>query len=383
VTVPVPEGSTLDPVLFVMKGLKVSPIDRTNVLNITFRGSDRELGNKLVNTIVTSYAEFMNSTEATRASDSLRLMRQREESLRSRLAALQQNHQNLRKTSPQIGQGREAMNIPMATLREIGTQLAQTGTRRMELENRLRVSASFSKMINNSPATLSKLNAAPSEQLADASAPAATIAATAYPFTPDESSLAPPAVVSLADGTAVATADPTKIQEQLWRVKGQAMDLAAVYGPRHPEVAPSSSRFRSGRAVPKASSTPLRQSPSSSGPEGRRERSVGPLPWKMASTRKLDSFLFQEQQLMEDMQRVDQSYKATMEAMTQMEMASQALDGGAGSVIVKVLESPDLVENLVWPVPVQFLGLCAVVGFLGASVLLVLFQKRSAGPVTV
>jgi hypothetical protein len=277
------------------------------------------------------------------------------------------------------------MNIPMATLRDIGSQLAQTGTRRMELENRLRVSASFSKMIGT-PATLSKKDDAGSEQLVVADATAAagtTLVANAYPFTPNDSSHAPPAVVSLADGTAVATADPAKIQEHLWRVKGQAMDLASVYGPRHPEVRAlqqqitlwekrvAESQLNTTAAIA-VELEALKVAENDLSDKYREE---------MASTRKLDSFLFQEQQIVDDIQRVDQSYKATMEAMTQMEMASQALDGGAGSVTVKVLESPDLVENLVWPVPTQFLGLCAVVGFLVSSVLLVLFQKRSMGSV--
>ena len=133
----------------------------------------------------------------------------------------------------------------------------------MELENRLRVSASFSKMMG-SPATLSKRDGTNGEQLAVAETsgkvPVATaVAAAAYPFVPDESSQAPPAIVSLADGSAVATADPAKIQEQLSHMKGLAMDLASVYGPRHPEVR-LQQRVRSGRsALPKASSTrPLR-----------------------------------------------------------------------------------------------------------------------------
>lgn len=383
VPVAIPADSDLDPVLFVLKGLKVSPIEKTNVLNISFRGSDREMGNKLVNTIVSCYAEFMNSTEATRASDSLRLMRQREETLRARLASLQQKHQELRKDSPQIGQGRDAMNLPMATLKDIGSQLAATGTRRMELENRLRVSASFSKLMG-APATLSKREVK-SEAIADASGvtPVSTTVASAYPFVPDESSQAPPAVVSLADGTAVATADPAKIQEHLWRVKGLAMDLAQVYGPRHPEVRAlqqqitlwekrvAESQLNSTAAIA-VELEALKVAEHDLAEKYREE---------MVATRKLDSFLFQEQQIVDDIARVDQSYKATMEAMTQMEMAAQALDGGAGSLTVRVLESPDLVENLVWPVPAQFLGLCAVVGFLGSSVLLVLFQKRPQGAV--
>jgi len=384
VTVPVPEGSNLDPVLFVLKGLRVSPIEKTNVLKISFRGPDRDLANKLVNTIVDKYADYMKSSEAVRASDSLRLMRQREESLRNQLASLQQKHKDLRKESPQVGQGNDAMNIPLATLREIGNRLAQTGSRRMELENRLRVSTSLGRLVT-APATLSKANAAPSEEnaVADVSggtAPASPqLAAASFNLTPDQAVQNPPAVISLQDGSTVATADPARIQEQLWKVKGMAMDLAQVYGPRHPEVRALQQQMtmwekrvaESQLNATAAIAVELEALKVAEQDLSERYQS------ELQATRELDGYLFQEQQIMDEIRRVDLTYKATLDATTQMEIASQALDGGQGSILVRVLERPELVENLVWPQPPQFLGLCAVIGFLASSVVLVLFQRRT------
>jgi hypothetical protein len=268
VKVDIPEGSDLNPVLYVLKGLRVTPIQKTNVLKVSFRGPSRETANQLVSTVISCYSDYMKSTEAVRASDSLKLMRSREGNLRSQLLALQGKHEQLRKVSPQIGQGHEAMSIPMANLRGIGDQLANTSGRRMELENRLRVSASFSKLSGN-PATLSKSNApSVSNAVADASTPGAVqLTTAAYPVTPSDSTQLPPAVISLQDGTTVATADPVRIQDQLWKVKGQAstwrrsMDLVIL------KFAPCSSRSPSGRnALPKDSRTPPPQLPWNSKP---------------------------------------------------------------------------------------------------------------------
>ncbi len=380
VKVELPEGSEMDPVLYVLKGLKVSPIQKTNVLMISFRGSDREVANQLVTTVISCYSDFMKSTEAVRASDSLRLMRQREQDLRSQLATLQQKHESHRKSSPQIGQGAEAMALPMAKLRGIGDQLAQTSGRRMELENRLRVSASFSKLATN-PATLSKGNAPSMKNaLADASTKNSTDLATAYPFIPGESSQVPPAVISLQDGSMVATADPARIQEHLWRVKGQALDLAQVYGPRHPEVRALQQQIAvwEKRVAESQSNSTAAIAVELEALKVAEQDLTDRYQKEISETRHLDSFIFQEQQIIDETRRVDAAHTATLEAMTQMEMASQALDGGQGSISVRVLESPELVENIVWPLPIQFLGLCAVIGFLLSGVTLVLFQRRPA-----
>jgi uncharacterized protein involved in exopolysaccharide biosynthesis len=157
--------------------------------------------------------------------------------------------------------------------------------------------------------------------------------------------------------------------------------LAQVYGPRHPEVralqqqiAVWEKRVAEGQSNATAAIAveleALKVAEQDLSDRYQKE---------MKSTRELDTFIFQEQQIIDDVRRVESAHKATMEAMTQMEMASQALDGGQGTILVRVLESPELIENQVWPLPIQFLGLCAVIGFLGASVVLVLFQRRTAG----
>ena len=385
VKVNVPAGSKLDPVFYVLKGLRVTPIQKTNVLNISFRGPDREQADRLVTTIISCYSDYLKSTEAVRTSDSLKLMRQSEENLRSQMAALQQKHEQLRKESPQIGQGHDAMTIPMARLREIGNQLAQTSGRRMDLENRLRVSASLSKL-PETPATLRKADSALADGtvLADASASNAAQLTAAYPFTPGESSSAPAVVISLQDNTTVATADPVRIQEQLWKAKAQALDLAQVYGPRHPEVRALNQQIVlwERRLVESQANTTAAIAVELEALKVAEQDLSDRYQKEMNATRELDTFIFREQQMIDEIRRVEAAHKTTLEAATQMDMAAQALDGGQGSILVRILESPELVENRVWPMPAQFIGLCAVIGFLGSSVLLVLFQRRLAGATT-
>ena len=382
VKIDLPQGSKLDPVVFVLNALRVTPIQKTNVLKVSFRGPDREQADRLVTTIISRYSDYLKSTEAVRTSDSLKLMRQSEENLRSQLAALQQKHEQLRQESPQIGQGHDAMTIPMARLRGIGDQLAQTSGRRMDLENRLRVSASLSKL-PETPATLRKADSAAlgGTVLAEASASDAAPLKAAYAFTPSESSSAPAAVISLHDQTTVATADPARIQEQLWKAKSQALDLAQVYGPRHPEVRALDQQIAAWekRLADSQTNTTAAIAVELEALKFAEQDLSDRYQKEMNATRALDTFIFREQQIIDKIHRVEAAHKTTLEAATQMGMAAQALDGGEGSILVRVLESPELVENMVWPIPIQFIGLCAVIGFLGSSILLVLFQRRPAG----
>lgn len=376
-----PEGSMVDPVSLLLRRLSVSPLDDTNVMKIAIRGPDAEECNQLVHAVFESYSEHLTHQERDRNSETVALLRDQEDDLRTRLRELQEEHRELRIRSPQIGGGKEAYSIPMAVIGDIRNRLADTNRRRMELENKLRVSTTYSRASSPHREQLDGVDG-PSISEGSGNRPPGTQFAALFSLKPDvdaELPLDKPSTdISLAETAVAAPVEPVQIQQKLWDAKMQVMDLRTVYGSKHPEVVALEEKIDwweqrlNESHVGEAAATSLELESLKTSERELTQR----YEQELATTKTLDTYLLEEQHLLNEIGRVEDVYKSTLTALTDTELEGQALENGHSSIVVRMLEPPELTGKQVWPKPIQFLAVCVAIGLVGGCVVVSLAEFR-------
>ena len=91
----------------------------------------------------------------------------------------------------------------------------------------------------------------------------------------------------------------------------------------------------------------------------------------------LDTSMLKEQNALADIQRVQDLHDFTAKQLRELEFADEALASGQITTMVRMLEAPDGTSKLVWPRPLQFISLCAVLGFVMGCVLVTLAERMA------
>jgi uncharacterized protein involved in exopolysaccharide biosynthesis len=127
------EGSEEEHLASVLSSFTVTPVDRTNVLVLSYFGPNPDDGVRLVEATIESYRGFVhkNNQAETHALD---ILTRKEQELREDLGALEAQYAAFRTDSGLVGSNQEFLRASRGTLNMLETQMAEARIRRLDLE---------------------------------------------------------------------------------------------------------------------------------------------------------------------------------------------------------------------------------------------------------
>lgn len=376
--------------------LNVVPVGSTSVLQISLRGASAPELVHLVGAIIDSYVSFTNEMQHGDYSETLRLLTEREATLRDELGQLESRFEEMRAGNELFGEGKEAFAVHRTLLEGISQRLSETRIHRIDAENQLRGLAQARPWPTavdtvalthpprqeagavREPARVRTTSTVSSAHIATSAERDAQLAAVPLATRPAPDGNGPqPAAPAQLPG-AVAAIDEVTIQQRIWDAESRALDLGKVYGPQHPEMRAVQQQITLWKQIledvrqeaPRAMAGSLEVLTST-------ERYLDKqYAQAFADLKSLDLALLQEQRAMENIRRVQAIHHATLEQIEGLKLTSQALADGRPLVTVRKLDGPEPVTELVWPRTSQVLALTSLVGLLCGFVVLVAVDHR-------
>jgi len=342
-----------DPVADALDALSVMPVPGTNVLSISFVGPDPQQATRTVEAIIAAYRAYLHQLDHDGHLESLRLLTQSEKELRRDLEAWQEQYRQLRKSNPLIGEGRDAAAVQKALLRHLGERLTECRTRRMEMENRMRV-------------------------MRDGRGTSVAGAPADPPWVQASLSRSPG-----ADGTmkvAGRSPDTRMIRHELFAAQAEVEALAADYGPKHPAMRAAAQKVAAWQqrlTQSEAEAAALLEQELAAA--RMHEQQLADLYRREFDRIKIvDAHLIEEQQVLDRIGRIRSVHDSILTQVAQWQLADQALSGGRSGVKVSTLEAPDVAERLVFPPPSLTLAVCLVVGLVAGAGIVTLVERTDA-----
>lgn len=383
----VPGDREGDPLTYLMRTLRVSPVVGTDVLKIGVRGESPRQTVELADAIIAGYREYLGQEEHARNVASLERLKLREQDAVAQLATVQDEYREFRKTSPFLGNGKDAVLVQLAALRNLGDMTNTVKNRRMDLESKLRVFASATPVGDlpvsaELPATATAFKRP--EHLVDGRGGSRTAEATdddlVKQFDPgflETVEFDPATVVSQGDAK-VAAQELSQLQLELRQAEARLQELTGRgFGTRHPEVAAAHRQIDrlEGRLhnMQNASAVALAQEVKAL---KLTEQNLAALyETELDAAKSQETYATQEQQFLDRMRRLEELHHAIVAQRIETQVADEALANGNGSVVVEVLEEPELSESQVWPKPLPFLAVCSIVTLVGGSLVISLWPR--------
>lgn len=363
----------------IINALRVSTVDDANVLKMTYRNSDAEHAVRVLHAVMDSYQSYIKDMQRGSIQETLQVLAQHERDLRKELEQHESRYYELRKNNRLIGQGGDGFRSYAAMLEQIGTRLTEARGRRIDKEIQVQ----------------SLVNAKAGQPLQLAAA--MVVPGTKY-ITDDrlDGPLTEPAEVPVAtavskpeaadvavDGAAAADyllgtmADPIRIQLQLWQAETRSKETSQIYGPKHPIRRANESQIAMWRQrlqeCEKAAPVILQQELAAL--KQIESHLTAEHEAEFSKVKALDASVLQEQQCLADIERVKSIHDATAAQLRDLELADETHTNGEVAVMVRVIEPPDATAKLVWPRPMQFISVCAVLGLAAGCVLITLTER--------
>jgi uncharacterized protein involved in exopolysaccharide biosynthesis len=374
-TVPLPDlAPDADPVKAALELLRVSPVLNTDVLRVSFRGQDEEHTIAFIEAVIQSYERHVNSTEKDKQSQTLELLTQRDKDLRAELKGLQRDFLAHHKSSPFIGQGRDTTTVDAELLRQLGMQVAQSRARRVGIEDAVRTLSNYRDQV---------AGRVPRGMIPFGEMLTSTQAVNAPAENGDHSNLGDALATQFLQGLNAATVQElVAMRAELRKAIAHETVLAQVFGVRHPDRQAAIQQVSALQAG-------IREREGTSARLLNQELAVAKLTEKNLETlyeaerksvKAEDEFLVREQQLLENIRRVQSVHDATLTKLNEVSLASQSITTGRPSVTVRLLEEPQATIEQVWPKKAPLLLVCAVLGLaLGAVWIAVWRDKETEG----
>ncbi|HUT13019.1 MAG TPA: polysaccharide biosynthesis tyrosine autokinase [Thermoguttaceae bacterium] len=339
-----------DPVTEALDALNVMPVPGTDVLSISFVGSDPQRATKTVEAVIAAYREYLHQLDHDGHLESLRLLTQSEKELRQDLEVLQEEYRQLRKSTSLIGEGRDAADVQKSLLRHLGERLTECRANRMEMENRMRVMRDGrGTSVVGSPSDPPWVHASLSRS------PGGTDAPQSSP-------------------------DTRAIRLELFKAQSAAEALATQYGPKHPAMRAAEQQVAAWRqrlVQSEAEAAAVLEQELAAA--RMHERQLADLYRREFEEVKLvDAHLIEEQQVLDRIDRIRTVHDSILTQVAQWQLADQALSGGRSAVRVSTLEAPDVAERLVFPPPSLMLAVCLAMGLVAGVGLIALVERTDA-----
>ncbi len=349
-------------VVSVLKQLQVEPLVGTDVLSVEYTHEDPDLAIQTVHAIVDGYKKYLQETEQTAHRETIAILVTREQMLRKQMSALRSDYENLRTTSPLMGQDRDAAGVQRALLTTLGESLATNRRQQIELRNDLET---FTRKGNKLLTAKSKPDSATDRPTRDT-----TVAFEDFRPSID-------ALSRLARDGTLRVDDPTPIQSALLAARSRGVELSTRFGPKHPEVKGVQRMIESleSRLIEMVHAAPQLWEQELASLE-RKEVSLEELYHEeFNEAKRVDAFLVKESQILDEIQSVQTTHDTILGQLNTLELADRAVTEGRASVTVSVLDGPELVDALGWPQPTPLLGLCGLIG-LGTGIVLAAMRHQ-------
>ena len=352
-----PAGSLLEPAEFVLKNLTVEPILGTAVLAIRMRSPEAGEAVRTVEAIIASYREYSQKADRENHIGILRMLTGDEKRLREELDGLTAKYVELRKQSPLIGQGKDAAAIQNLFVTNLGQEVTEAKSRRLALEGQLKLLVDSAGQLAAEDLKSIQLVAAETATGHSATAGVSTTQGS------DQAARVSPELENFADGNFT---EISRIRTELNRARATEKELSQSYGPKHPTVTAAAAQHA---AWESRLEEILREAPVILQGEVQtarlhEDRLVSLYEEEVRKVKEADGYALQEQQALEEIERVRTVYGTIVTQLQQWQWADQALAEGRSRVQVSVLEAP-VASRQVPLAPVLLLAVCGLVGLVG------------------
>ena len=372
-----PEGAdsqTFDPILHVLKSLQVTPILKANVLTVGYQSTSSDEAVAVISAVIESYRSMVNEDDRSTWASNVEMIASRERELRQDLEALQKEYSELRRSNPLIGEGRDVAGIALARLNELGNQITETKRQQIDLRSR----------IDAVDGVLPAVGASQIEGVAG----------------PDESpnlrlrtvvALKPVPVPSETTQTERilqhAAPDEARQLEELDRelrdTKLRVKQLDAVYGQKHPDMIASQARIIELEEMIQQRLLGFVRSwkRDLQGLESA-EKSLSALyQAEQERTKEADVYFVKEQMLHSNLAQVEELHASTLAQLEEIQAADKAIGYGRNSIVVRVLDEPRLLDNMIWPKKKEILAVSGCLGLIVGFCCVWLRESLRAGSV--
>lgn len=345
------------PIDDVLKRLKVEPLVGTNVLSVTYTDEAPSRAINGLNEIIQSYKQYLSASEQSAHKETIVLLSQRADNLRNEIRGLQSEYQTIRNDSPLLGNDSNAAQVQRNTLIRLGDELVATKSRRIALENQLESLVAMQKQRNEGDF---QFVAKPGDNARRVS---------------DRQSVE---LLSRLNSEWLLTNSNLQTDLQtLLNSEVEYSELRKKLGEKHPDVIAVQVRIealeeRLGAVVDAAPDMIRRESQSLQ----RREEELALLYEKeFTEAKTMDQYLVKEEQKLAEIVLVKSAYDTIMMQLNELQVADQAVSEGRASVSVRVLDGPELADELVWPQLKPLLGICLIAGIASGLGLIFVSEK--------
>jgi uncharacterized protein involved in exopolysaccharide biosynthesis len=325
-TTPPPDlepGVTFDPVSKVLRGLTATPITGTDVLSVSYRTSNPPVGVRLLESIVSTYRDYIVALEQSPHNEALALLMRREQELRDQLAGLEARYEALRRQSESMGEGDAALSVQKSVIERQAQMLIEARSRRIDVENRL-----AALRLSNSPG---------------------------------------------GGHTGVSGSD-SALEQELWRAESRLAQLMQNYNDIHPEVQMVRQQIVTlKRQLSESSAAAVQRELQAA--IGTEQRMSALYDREVEKGKALDVHRVKEEQLLTEIRSLTTVHDAAMAKLKEVELESEARAEGGAGVVVRVLEAAAADDEVMWPRAELVLLPCALVGLMGGLGLAVVLDR--------
>ncbi len=358
---PTSMGPATNLVESLLAAIRVTPVEGTNVLQLSLTCADSDEAVQMLAALVGSYREYLSDSEKDTQLEALAFLTEKEEELRGQLGEKQSQYRTLCEQSTLSGISEDAGRVRTEYLTNLGKALTDAKSRHLKLDNQL---TAWIK----SPA-IANLDSEPrvGEDLVPASARVVDEFAPAFfqgnsTTVPHESS---ESIYSLLPiGEAGQFAEIRDVATQLYQAQQWEQELDRLHGDRHPDLQEARSRIKSLRSRLKEMLTVI---PTVLENELEAARNIELELQTLYETeveraKRLDLQQLEEQQFVDTIDRLKAAHDSILAEMHARQLAGASAANGLGTVHVKSIAAPRSSGKPVWPVPAVLFSICGVLG---------------------
>jgi uncharacterized protein involved in exopolysaccharide biosynthesis len=323
-----------DPVHLVAEDLRVNPLVSTDVVRVAFQHHDPRHAVDRLQSLIDSYREQLHAAERTSASESLKLLTQREAELAGQVQELQARLQAVHDQQPLGTAGDGFEDSPL--LRELSARWAATQS------NRARLNA----VLNNLDADAPKFNT--------------------------------------SDFDLETLRELSELQTERVRARAARDEARAVYGPSHPERLRAEQRAEATDRELQATRQELQSEYQRLAlrTEAELQELATLMEQERDRLRSAGAARLEEERLRFEIAQLSELHGASAATLETVRLADRSLAEGRGLVQVEVLDQFEPPTDPIWPLPLPLVAVSTLLGGLLSAGVLWLLANGDATSLT-
>ena len=353
-----------DPVSSALKAVRVTPVEGTNVMQVSYECSDQQAAERMLEAVLQKYKEYTQDTEQNSRLQSLSLLTESEQELRKQLDRKEAEYRDLLKQGVLLAVGDDVSRVHTEYLSNLGKALTEVKNRRLQMEN-------------ESVAWIKSRDAlsTPSNGLA------VTIPASlpSGPF--DDPRREQRSTFALPAGHQSGHALEIRAMERELQVARQReAELTSRFGDKYPDVRAIRAQIRQLESQLEAMLAEIPKILQSELDVARKHEQELEAIYEreLQRGRELELHELQNRQYLDSIERLRAAH-GTVNAELHTLQPAAATATGQGTVHIRTITAPRASRASIWPIPAVVLAICGALGFVGGSGV-VLVRDRFASP---